>query len=1361
MRRIPTIIALLIASVPLFAVNLLPGSQLFYLGYGPSETALGYTGISELGSISGNAWNPASSADLRRIANTVDFSGVGSADFLGSLGFFMPTVGGVCGINLEYFNTNWAPSTMQIVGGTASFAKQITADLYWGADLTYRQGFFGSVPDWQLSLDTGVIVGSKTSETGIGILDPFWGVVLKNLGKPINPTGFSPLTPVTVGAGFSFYPVRFEENRLKLSADLAVPVYPFNVTLGIGLENVIYDIFSIRLGYTLAGTNYGLPGVGLSEFPLMVGAGINFKVRVNHANTNHASFIDLAFGRSKLEDSTDVDLSWALQNQNFNGQDEWANSIKLSVAWGYYDDQPPVISAVADTNWFSPNFDGVQDKVRIALAMRDNIMVNGWTFEILSNGTPVRNWRSVDRLAVRKLTFEKFFSQLLSVKSEVEIPKELVWDGFDDTGKVVPDGEYQYVLTAWDENGNSNRTVPATLNVDTVVPVVSLKPDYLVFSTNAVSNRSVVHIAVASSNIQPSDSVSAVLLDSNGTVVRNWDFTAACPDEIDWNGLDSHSNLAPEGAYSFRISVRNPAGNSAKAELQKIALVTHSQTAAISVSRPIFSPVSDGDRNSIILSPMTSDPTGLVKYRVVIQDSASNIVRQFTGSNELPKEIVWSGENQAGKKLPDGIYRFRLELAFDCGTMPVSDWGQVEIDTVPPTVVIHTKYLAFAPGTGGVQDSLPFDLKWNGRDEDVYETKVVDSLGYAVYYDRFTRKDAPSNFVWNGLDKNFNTLPEGRYTYIISGSDEAGNHSVSQVKDIFLKNGRDKATLLADVAAFSPGSTNAIPKAVLTASVSSTNELTNYLLEVANSNGSVVRSWHTNAFLTVAEWDGKDDKGVQVPDGFYQYQLHLAYTYDPNVKSAARTVKVDTVPPTVSAKADDWIFSPNGDGRKETFAIHLNAVGDSDDVFDAAFADSLGKPVRSFRWTGKAPSDLVWDGRDDLGNPAPEGIYFFHIVGADSAQNRAEATIPEVKLVRTFETLAFAAMSNSFTPSQGALCFTGALSSTNDILRSEMSIRDAQGNPVRLFRQDRGFNGIWNWDGKSDQGTPLPDGSYSAQLTAEFESGNLITTNVIGILLGNGAPGYRLSLAPDVFTPDGDGENDTLFIHLEVSNFIGVKDWKLTVYRKNDDGTKGPAFKHWNGTGNTNLTISWDGLGDDTNDSVESVQDYTLELQAVDLLGNRVTNAEKPLSVGVLVDRTPDGIRIRVSSIQFEVNTPNMIGNSQKNLDKVIFIIRKILADRAKYGLPDNAKIEISGHADDTGEDLTTPDGRNFNDWLSEQRAKAVYSYFLDKDIDPKLLEYVGYGSKRPYKIIDPAMSIEKKRDYRQRNRRVEFFIRK
>ena len=172
-----------------------------------------------------------------------------------------------------------------------------------------------------------------------------------------------------------------------------------------------------------------------------------------------------------------------------------------------------------------------------------------------------------------------------------------------------------------------------------------------------------------------------------------------------------------------------------------------------------------------------------------------------------------------------------------------------------------------------------------------------------------------------------------------------------------------------------------------------------------------------------------------------------------------------------------------------------------------------------------------------------------------------------------------------------------------------------------------------------------------------------------------------------------------------------------------------------------------------TEDLVEAVQEYDLLLTAKDRMGNTVQRREM-VTVGVLVERTPDGLRIRVSSVQFATDRAELTGEGEKALDKVIFILRRILGQPARYGLTANARIEVSGHTDDVGDP-------GYNMQLSQRRARTVYGYLVGKDVDPRILARAGYGLTRPYKLLTPGLHPVRVNEIRERNRRVEFFIRK
>ncbi len=106
-----------------------------------------------------------------------------------------------------------------------------------------------------------------------------------------------------------------------------------------------------------------------------------------------------------------------------------------------------------------------------------------------------------------------------------------------------------------------------------------------------------------------------------------------------------------------------------------------------------------------------------------------------------------------------------------------------------------------------------------------------------------------------------------------------------------------------------------------------------------------------------------------------------------------------------------------------------------------------------------------------------------------------------------------------------------------------------------------------------------------------------------------------------------------------------------------------------------------------------------------------------------------------LNNIFFETNAYLLKKESFVELDKLV----KMLKEQSRI------HIEISGHTDNTGSET-------YNLTLSEKRAKAVYDYLVENNIDPSRLTYVGYGYKKPIASNDTE-------DGRKMNRRTEIKI--
>jgi len=109
----------------------------------------------------------------------------------------------------------------------------------------------------------------------------------------------------------------------------------------------------------------------------------------------------------------------------------------------------------------------------------------------------------------------------------------------------------------------------------------------------------------------------------------------------------------------------------------------------------------------------------------------------------------------------------------------------------------------------------------------------------------------------------------------------------------------------------------------------------------------------------------------------------------------------------------------------------------------------------------------------------------------------------------------------------------------------------------------------------------------------------------------------------------------------------------------------------------------------------------------------------------------------RISALaMFDSNKADLRPDALPELDKVA----------EWFASHPEAEADIEGHTDNTA-------SANYNQTLSERRAKAVREYLISKGISPDRLSYAGYGYSRPVAPNDTP-------EGRQKNRRVEIKVR-
>ncbi len=137
--------------------------------------------------------------------------------------------------------------------------------------------------------------------------------------------------------------------------------------------------------------------------------------------------------------------------------------------------------------------------------------------------------------------------------------------------------------------------------------------------------------------------------------------------------------------------------------------------------------------------------------------------------------------------------------------------------------------------------------------------------------------------------------------------------------------------------------------------------------------------------------------------------------------------------------------------------------------------------------------------------------------------------------------------------------------------------------------------------------------------------------------------------------------------------------------------------------------------------------------------GYKKTVSERPpTDFPTRVDKTTTASKgdiFRLNSVNFERNSSFLEKSSYPELDKVVTFLEN----------NPNMRIRINGHTDYVASD-------EYNQWLSDNRAKRVYDYLVKKGIPESRMVYIGFGKRMP--IADNSTD-----EGRARNRRVEIEV--
>ena len=1208
----------------------------------------------------------------------------------------------------------------------AAFSKEIYKNLFTGFGINTS---LGTNMDWGAGLNIGFIHKAGT----IGVLKNFrWAGTFNQIGKGYGTEKSGTylnavpnnLTP-QLGAGFDV--IDKKNITWAMHGDIAFPTFS-DIKIELGQKVTIQKNLSITtsssmiLSDSLDGNFQTIiPSVGISY-------NYSFKPKGDEKTEKQTSEIEFQASGAPLYDGV------------------VAIGAGATIPFGVRDTKAPKITMdQKDPIYISPDLNGVQDELNFQYKVEDERYIMGYTFSVYNDeGVLVKEFKNKDERPENE-SFKNIFDRIFAAKTGTSIPETFRWDGVMDSGEPAPDGTYSFKMSFRDDNDNLSESDKVEIILDTVAPEVSLeKPEgsNLIFSPDGDGNKDTLLISQTGSS---ENLWNATIKDLSGNSVKTILFENGTPQSFLWDGTDDQGVIVPDGVYSYEIVSTDPSGNHGSVKLENILVNTEQPPVNLTIDNAWLSPGNSEGIDTIKFGPVIPVTSGITEWELQVQDLEGKSFWSFNnrreGILEIPKSISYSGNAGVNGTLAEGKYRGYLTIQYQNGYKPEAWSPGFTVDTTAPIGKVRGDTI-LSPDGDGFKDTLTLTL--DTSEEDYWEG-FIRGRDNSTVKSWFWRGKADPSIVWDGRDQEGRPVPDGKYSFHMEAFDKAGNRGISAKHTFSLDTTEMSLQLTVSADAFSPDSNGVKDEVSFYSVVDNPETVESWTLRILKDiDNSAVRTWQgTGRAPSTTTWNGNGDNGTKVPDGLYRAEMTVVYLKGDRPVSRTSVFEKDTVPPVLNAQADRTLFSPDGDGLRDTILISQTSSPEAQ--ITAVMMDNAGITRRTWFWKN-SPENLIWDGTDESGNRVPDGIYHYELSSSDAAGNSSETRINNIEIDTAVTAVYLTAKNSLFSPlseEYSSQSFTVHVTNQKGIESWTLRIKDVGKSAVKSIKGTTTIPPQLTWDGRSDGGNLL-EGTFTAELEVVYIKGNRPVALSREFIVDNSAPLVVMDLSPVPFSPDDDNVDDELKIGLNVRDLSPIRDWFMTI-----GDPKGKEFITFGGKGRPSERIIWDGRSRQ-GELVQSAEDYPYEIRVTDFLGHSTT--EKGfIPVDILVIRDGNKLKVRISNITFQPYKALLVDTGEqgnKNQD----ILKRLSEVLKKYG---SYSIVIEGHAVSEYYDNPARAAKEEKEELqplSLSRAATVKEYLKTLGIQESRMDVIGKGGTEP---VVPHSDLEN----RWKNRRVEFIL--
>jgi outer membrane protein OmpA-like peptidoglycan-associated protein/flagellar hook assembly protein FlgD len=741
--------------------------------------------VTSRGSAPFSAINPAQAGQTDRMilsAGAIGVTNLNIATELGGifdLGFLYPTKSAAFSGTLRYYYFDQFKTDFLLkneLGGNFSVAKEFFPQFSLGVGINFGAGSGGN---WTLSADVGLLQNLGD----LWFMKNFtWAFVMRNMGRSWAPTWFTPW----LGATFDFFHIAGKEGKpnplvLNFAADIGVPSVfvpeRINLIVKTGITATIFEKITLSLlwpgaaGYNMRETHNN-NNRGHFQWLPSIGVGINFLIPSGGTRQP---------GERRPSDG-DITFDAAFKPLYY---DVYATGAGVTWYAGYTDDLPPnIIVDYPEVQYISPNYDGKADSLVFPVRIVDDHYVMNWIMTIKdSDGNVVRTYRNKDR-RFEMMDVRDIYGRYYMEKKAIDVPSAMRWDGIFNTGEIGPDGKYYFTISASDENGNIGVSPSYEVIIKNMPPQVAIDNinlNDLIFDPSQGNKTSITIVPRGTYE----DKWESGIYNSEGKLIRTFAPQSGSPQPQLWDGKTDSGQIAPDGAYTFKISAADRAQNTGFAVMSNIVVDTRTADAILTASANAISPKAGQTEELVRFNNRLTRTDGIDSWKLEIKNDKGDIVKVYQGSGEMPPEnFSWNGLSDNGL-ISEGMVYPELTVNYPGGHVANAKSGPILVDSTGPVLNLSSSPDLFSPDNDGVNDVLSIRLKTEDVSPiarwslDIYEPTMENGTNPVRLFKNFEGGAAPvEELMWNGRGNNGDLVQSAvDYPYVYTAADALGNTS--------------------------------------------------------------------------------------------------------------------------------------------------------------------------------------------------------------------------------------------------------------------------------------------------------------------------------------------------------------------------------------------------------------------------------------------------------------------------------------------------------------------------------------------------------------------------------------------------------